>query len=334
MTERFQTVTSIDIAALFDPAAQSAGRTARAVADALVTQGGFVATGFPGGSDIDARMRRLLAFFDLPLDQKMACTTRRHDARQANINRGYVPTPEKRGWAFNEVFDIGPAVIEGVDPALAGRTILEEPTQWPAHEPYAGWQEEARALFDDMVGLCRGVLAGMMTGLGLEPLPALAMCRRNNATLRLLHYPPVPGDFLAGEGATVPQKNDELGRRIMTHRHLDMNLHSLLWQEPVGGLQMQAPDGTWREVPADRGGISVHNGAMIEALTGGRVRGTPHRVAGPTGDRCSVGMFHEPDYDAVMTPAGGVAETYARTLLRQYATYEDFAPFIPAEVAA
>ena len=334
MTERFETVTTIDIAALFDSQARSRTETAHAVAHALVTQGGFVATGFPGGGDIDGRMRRLLAFFDLPMEQKMDCTTRRHDPRQANINRGYVPTPRKRGWAYNEVFDIGPAVIEGVDPSLAGRAILEEPTQWPAQEPHANWQSQSRALFDDMVGLCLGVLEGMMTGLDLDPLPALAMCRRNNATLRLLHYPPVPDDFIAGEGAASPQRNDELGRRIMTHSHIDMNLHSLLWQEPVGGLQMQAPDGTWREVPADRGGISVHNGAMIEALTGGRVKGTPHRVAGVAGDRCSVGMFHEPDYDAVMTPAGGVAETYARTLLRQYATYDDFAPFVPAEVAA
>lgn len=334
MPGTYETVTTIDIAALFDPGARSRQAAARAVADALIGHGGFVATGFPGGDDIDGRMRRLLAFFALPMDEKMACATRRHDPRRSNVNRGYVPTPEKRGWAYNEVFDIGPSLIEGVDPALPGHEILEEPTQWPAREPHQDWQKESRALFDDLVGLCRGVLEGMMIGLDLDHRPALGLCRRNNATLRLLHYPPVPDDFVAGEGAAAPEHADGFGRRIMTHRHIDMNLHSLLWQEPVGGLQMQAPDGTWREVPADRGGISIHNGAMIEALTGGRVKGTPHRVAGPRGDRSSVGMFHEPDYDAVMTPVGGAAETYARKLLRQYTTYPDFAPFIPAAMAA
>lgn len=330
----FETATTIDIAALFGPAPRSRAAVARAVAEALTTHGGFVATGFPGGRNIDGRMRSLLAFFDLPAEEKMACATRRHDQRSPNVNRGYVPTPEKRGWAYNEVFDIGPETIQGIDSALPGREILEEPTQWPTPGPHPDWQAESRALFVDLVGLCHGVLAGMMEGLGLEPALALGLCRRNNATLRLLHYPPMPEDFVAGEGAAAPQRTDEFGRRILTHRHIDMNLHSLLWQEPVGGLQIQAPDGTWREVPADRGGVSIHNGAMIETLTGGRVKGTPHRVAGPVDGRCSVGMFHEPDYDAVMTSVGGSAETYARALLRQYATYDDFAPFIPTEVAA
>ena len=332
---RFASVGTLDVAALFDPMSAKRDTVARSVTAALVEHGGFVATGFPGGDEIDGRMRRLLAFFALSGDEKMACATRSHDPASPNVNRGYMPAPDDHAWAYNEIFDIGPDPVSDVPEDLPGREILLEATLWPPREPYPGWRRESRALFVDMVGLCAAVLEGMMTGLGLDPAPALAQCTTGNATLRLLNYPDVPDGFLAGEGDTVPRRNDELGRRILTHRHVDMNLCSLLWQDPIGGLQMQAPDGTWRQVPADRGGISVHNGAMIERLTGGRIKGTPHRVAGPAGNRRSVGMFHEPDFGAQIPSADGQGtETYARQLLRQYKGYENLAPFIPDELAA
>ncbi|MBC6441049.1 MAG: isopenicillin N synthase family oxygenase [Rhodospirillales bacterium] len=335
MQAHFENVTTIDIAALFDDTSAVRPAIAVEVARALAEHGAFLATGFPGGDDIDRRMEKLLAFFTLNRAGKMSCATRRDDPASPNVNRGYIAPPEDKGWAYNEFFDIGPDPVPSVPSGLPARELLEEPTRWPTTEPYSGWVTESRALFNDMVGLCRGVLGGMMEGLGLDPSPALALCEGNNATLRLLNYPEVPDHFVAGEGEVVPEQFDELGRRILTQRHLDMNLASLLWQDPVGGLQMQAPDGIWREVPVDQGGISVHNGVMIDRLTGGRVPGTPHRVAGPTGNRRSVGMFHEPDFSALMdSEESRPPEVYARQLLRRYKAYPDMAPFIPDEMAA
>jgi len=337
MTRHFETVSTIDVAALFDERASSRPAVERQVAQTLAEHGGFVATGFPGGDDIDGRMQDLLAFFGLPAEVKMACATRGHDPASPHVYRGYSPPPEETGWAYNEVFDIGPDPVTGVPGDLPGREVLEEPTFWPSAEPHPGWCARSRALYDDLVGLCRGVLCGLLAGLDIDPAPALAQCARNNATLRLLNYPEVPAHFLAGQGEKDAEGEhaDEFGRRILTYTHTDMNLVSLLWQDPVGGLQVRAPDGTWREVPADRGGVSIHNGTMIERVTGGRVAGTPHRVAGPSGNRRSVGMFHEPDYDALLPSSDGRPdETYARQLLRKLKTYPDLEPFLAEELAA
>ena len=82
---------------------------------------------------------------------------------------------------------------------------------------------------------------------------------------------------------------------------------------------MEGRDDTWREVPQAPDGLSVHCGDLLEALTGGRLRGTLHRVVGRGEERCSVGFFLEPDFETeVVAPAGGAPVSYARHLVNQF----------------
>ncbi|HEX5379473.1 MAG TPA: 2OG-Fe(II) oxygenase family protein, partial [Phenylobacterium sp.] len=51
-------------------------------------------------------------------------------------------------------------------------------------------------------------------------------------------------------------------------------------------------------------------GDMLERLTGGRYRSTPHRVKNTSGrDRLSFPLFFDPDFFAPMTPLPGDAVT-------------------------
>ena len=81
--------------------------------------------------------------------------------------------------------------------------------------------------------------------------------------------------------------------------HTDYGLLTLLAQDGRAGLEVHGPDG-WIPVPADPEVIVVNLGDMLERLTGGRYRSTPHRVHN-TGadDRLSFPTFLDPSWDAV-----------------------------------
>ena len=65
---------------------------------------------------------------------------------------------------------------------------------------------------------------------------------------------------------------------------------------------MKSPDG-WIEAPPIEGALVCNLGDMLERLTGGRFRSTPHRVLNVSGeDRLSFPLFFDPAFNAAMRP--------------------------------
>jgi isopenicillin N synthase-like dioxygenase len=55
------------------------------------------------------------------------------------------------------------------------------------------------------------------------------------------------------------------------------------------------------EAPPDESAFVCNLGDMLDRVTGGRYRSTPHRVRSPQPrDRISIPFFFDPDWDAVM----------------------------------
>ncbi len=106
-------------------------------------------------------------------------------------------------------------------------------------------------------------------------------------SLRLLCYPPVnaanlqPGQLGAGA-------------------HTDYGFLTLLFQDDVGGLQVQDKTGAWIDVPPTPGAIVVNSGDLLERWTNRRYRSTLHRVVPRDASRTrySIAMFIDPDPDA------------------------------------
>ena len=113
---------------------------------------------------------------------------------------------------------------------------------------------------------------------------------------RIFHYPALADN----------DTSDEFG----VGTHTDYGLLTLLLQDDRGGLEIQRPDGTWIGVPAEPGVLVCNIGDMLDRLTEGRYRSTPHRVRNTSGrSRLSFPYFFDPSWDAevVTLPLDGSA---------------------------
>ncbi|MFT6433058.1 MAG: isopenicillin N synthase-like dioxygenase [Candidatus Azotimanducaceae bacterium] len=104
-----------------------------------------------------------------------------------------------------------------------------------------------------------------------------------NVSLRLLHYPPTEISAI---------EDGQLGAGA----HTDYGMITLLFQNGVGGLQVQ-DEGEWVDVDPVDGAIVVNTGDLMERWTNGRFKSTLHRVQPLIGNssRYSIAMFVDPD---------------------------------------
>src|SRR5580698_7089805 len=118
-----------------------------------------------------------------------------------------------------------------------------------------------------LTGLRQTVLRGVALSLGLDAgYFADGYTADPTVLFRIFHYPPSPpraGGWGVGE-------------------HTDYGLLTLLAQDDSGGLQVAAPEG-WIDAPPIPGTLVCNIGDMLDRLTGGRYRSTPHRVRNLSG---------------------------------------------------
>jgi isopenicillin N synthase-like dioxygenase len=80
--------------------------------------------------------------------------------------------------------------------------------------------------------------------------------------------------------------------------HTDYGLLTILHQDDTGGLEVRTPTG-WTAAPPIPGSFVCNLGDMLERMTGGLYRSTPHRVlARRRVGRVSFAFFFDPSWDA------------------------------------
>lgn len=67
--------------------------------------------------------------------------------------------------------------------------------------------------------------------------------------------------------------------------HTDLGTVTLLFRQPVAGLQILGEDGNWTYVSAQPGTITVNLADTISHLTGGWLKSSVHRVVNPPEDQ-------------------------------------------------
>jgi isopenicillin N synthase-like dioxygenase len=267
--------------------------TSEAIGEACRTWGFFYVV----GHRVDAELQRRLEegsrrFFALPLVEKMEIRME----RGGRAWRGYFPVGDeltsgrpdrKEGLYFGaELPDDDPRVRAGLP--LHGKNLFPEsvPELRPAVLAYV----------QAMTELGHAVLRGLAESLGLPPSYFEERYTRDPLILfRIFNYPP------QGAGHTGWGVGE----------HTDYGLLTLLKQDDAGGLQVRG-DAGWIDAPPIPGSFVCNLGDMLERMTGGRTRSTPHRVRNVTGrDRLSFPFFFDPSFDAVVRPIAVPEDTRA-----------------------
>jgi isopenicillin N synthase-like dioxygenase len=277
----------IDIAPLFDgdPAARAV--VAAKIGEACRANGFFyiVGHGVPPAvlAELEAQSR---AFFALPEPEKLQIPM----TKGGPAWRGYFPVggeltsgrpDRKEGLYLGQ--ELGPE-----DPRVRAGLPMHGANLWPAQVP--GLRPAVEAFMAATTRAAHAVMAGIALSLKL-PADYFARAYTADPTVlfRIFHYPAAPADDEAwGVG-----------------EHTDYGLLTLLAQDDLGGLQVKTPGG-WIEAPPVPGAFVCNIGDMLDRLTGGEYRSTPHRVRNVSGrDRLSFPLFFDPAFDAVIRPLPG-----------------------------
>jgi isopenicillin N synthase-like dioxygenase len=279
------TLPVVDIAPMLGDADPGAcDRVAVGIGEACRAHGFFYIAGHGIDDALQTRLRDASRrFFALPDADKMRVAML-HGGRAW---RGYFPVG-------GELTSGRPDLKEGLyfgtelppdDARVRAGWPLHGANLWPAEMPAL-----RAAVLDYMAAASRAaqaVLAAVALSLGLEE----DWFRRHytadpTVLFRIFRYPPQPaadGGWGVGE-------------------HTDYGLLTLLLQDDVPGLQVRTPQG-WLDAPPLPGTLVCNIGDMLDRLTGGTCRSTPHRVRNASGrERFSFPLFFDPDFTARVTP--------------------------------
>ncbi len=274
----------IDVAPLL---AGGAGRSgvAERIGDACRRHGFFYVVGHGVDEALLHRLeRQSRAFFARDLDAKLAVAME----RGGRAWRGFFPLggeltlgrpDQKEGLYFGaELPDDHPKVLAGAP--LHGRNLFPD---------VPGFRETVLEYMAALTRLGHGLMEGLALSLGL---PAGYFADRYTGDplvlFRIFSYPPLPPD--AG-----PAPLWSVGE------HTDYGLLTMLRQTGPG-LEVKV-DGRWIAAPPVPGSLVCNIGDMLDRMTGGHYRSTPHRVRNESGtDRLSFPFFFDPNFDAEVQP--------------------------------
>lgn len=279
-----RTLPVVDISPLLSGDECASASPAQAIAAACRDTGFFYITGHGIDAGVVARLDQASRrFFALPPEEKMKIAM----ARGGRAWRGFFPVG-------GELTSGKPDLKEGIyfgselgrdDPRVTAGVPMHGANLWPEAVP-----ELRPAVGDFMAKTTRAahaVMRGVALSLGLDGAYFERTYTGDPTILfRVFHYPParaVDGEWGVGE-------------------HTDYGLLTLLAQDDCGGLQVKAHDG-WIEAPPIPDTLVCNIGDMLDRLTGGWYRSTPHRVRNVSGrDRLSFPLFFDPSFDAVIEP--------------------------------
>ena len=269
---------------IIDPKSSAAQQEVKKLKETLLGEGFFllVEHGIEN-SIIDKAYEQSEIFHNLDDDDPRKQATH---YRHSHFGRGWSPCGEEPAYsagtkatcsAFDMCYEIAEVDTEHENYG---------PNLWPLE-----MQEYQEAVYDYYLKfseLEQKVAIAIEEALGLDKEQiASKMTEKSPSTMRLIFYPPVkekPEDNLFGISA-----------------HTDYEAFTLLTQSQSGS-QLQKQSGDWHTVESDRYQVIIMIGDMLEVLTNGQVRATPHRVPPVSWVRYSITRFCAIDGHYVIEP--------------------------------
>jgi isopenicillin N synthase-like dioxygenase len=238
----------------------------------------------------------MVAFFDLPLEQRMSTRPPRPGYPYGYI--GYLGESLSRSLGtdskpdLKEAFSIGPVDAPGISFSDDDEAWAWQPNIWP--EGFGEFREAWTDYFRVMLDLGSRLMGSFARGLDLPAGYFDELITPSPSALRGIRYPahaaaPADGSLRAGA-------------------HTDYGTLTILKQDRVGGLQVRTQDDDWADVETVPGAYVINIGDLMARWTNDRWRSTLHRVVdappnadGEVGLRHSMPFFHNAKWDATIS---------------------------------
>jgi isopenicillin N synthase-like dioxygenase len=268
------------------------------------------------GHAVDERLQRRLEeasrrFFaqDLPAKMEIAME------RGGRAWRGYFPVGAE---LTSGKADVKEGIYLGAElgpehPRVREGTPLHGANLFPRGVPEL--RDAVLAYMASMTQLGHALMEGIALSLGLDASYFADRYTREPLTLfRIFNYPGDPA---------LPDDEPRWG----VGEHTDYGLLTILKQDDTGGLQVKSGGG-WIPAPPIPGAFLCNIGDMLDRMTAGRYKSTPHRVQNVTRrDRISFPFFFDPNFDARIKPIVDIDATLAagdRAARWDHASVHDF----------
>ncbi|KAH6447338.1 hypothetical protein HBI57_214760 [Parastagonospora nodorum] len=177
-----------------------------------------------------------------------------------------------------------------------------QPNIWLVEERLPGFRTFMESYFNLCADLVHRILSSLSIALEV-PEPGLSSTHSKSLfQLRLLHYPAIASEELAQN------------KRSRINAHSDFGTLTLLFQDSVGGLEVEDPHkrGTFRGAEPIEGTVLVNIGDLMARWSNDRWRSTVHRVGippsnvdGVVNDRYSIPFFAVANMDTVIEALPG-----------------------------
>lgn len=225
-------------------------------------------------------------FFTLPPAEKMKIRME----LGGRAWRGYFPPGDeltsgkpdlKEGIYFGEE-------LPETDPRVRARLPMHGSNLFPAEPP--GLQEVVLEYIRQLTELGHQLMRGLALSLDLGPDYFYDRYTSDPLILfRIFHYP-------------AQKAHPELDAPWGVGEHTDYGVLTILKQDPVGGLQVKTRS-QWIEAPYVPNTFICNIGDMLDRMTGGLYRSTPHRVLNRSNrGRYSFPFFFDPNFNAEVEP--------------------------------
>lgn len=283
VSDRPSTIPVIDIAPLISGQGDISA-VADSIHQACCETGFFYIIGHGVDIALQQQLEQLSRqFFAQDLDTKLQIKM----ALAGRAWRGYFPMGDeltsgkpdrKEGIYFGEELDeTYPAVQAGV--LMHGKNLFPDLPQF---------RETVLDYMNAMTRLGHTLMSGIALSLGLDASYFHDRYTANPFVLfRIFNYPADPNPQSAEWGVG---------------EHTDYGLLTILKQDDAGGLQVKSKAG-WIDAPPTSNAFVCNIGDMLDRLTGGYYRSTPHRVRNLSErDRLSFPFFFDPNFSALVQP--------------------------------
>jgi isopenicillin N synthase-like dioxygenase len=300
--DRFE-IPTIDLAAFREGTAQQREAVAEQVDRAARTVGFMQVIGHRIPAEVEAGLTAAMdGFFGLPMWQKKAL-----QPASLELNRGYTPPKSERltlslgvqssAADLFEAFNVGKPAEDF--PGLGLNEGQYAPNLWPLRP--ASFEPGVQAWFDQAARVAREITTVMAVALGLVEDFFTRYQGHSLDVLRMNNYQ-VPAEPIRLEPGQVGMG-----------AHTDYGIVTVLWADPILGLQVLDSAGAWHDVVPAEGALLVNLGDLLARWTNDRWISTLHRVLPPTDGeghlvrRRSAAFFHDGNADAVIACLPGCA---------------------------